>query len=350
MRGVERSMIPLDLNESYWLLDEETLGLLRNIPATAFSVYPEYSGLTEDIATYINVPTEYICLAPGSDEAIRAVVRYCAKRKYRALLILPTFSGYERVLMETPLDTARLYYSEQDGEFVFPLDETLERIRRKEVDVIFLCEPNNPLGTVLGEQPLAAIMHAAQDSGVLVVSDEAYGEFGGTSVIPYVDKQPVVVLRTLSKAFGVPGIRVGYTISSPDIVKELKETLFGTLPWIISGPSIHTARIVLSRSKYLLERKDLMVKERNVFSAGLSAFPEMTVFPSHGNFILMRHPRASKVAALLLAANIRVGEGEKKTWDNDAKKILHSTLRMAVPSPEHRLLVFAAIHKALDEC
>ncbi len=344
---MDETTIPLDLNESYWLLDDQTLSLIRDIPRTFLGTYPSYDELTASIATYAAVAPGNVCVTPGSDEAIRATMRYCAKRKYRALLILPTFSGYEKVLMETPLETTRLYYIEKDGRFEFPLEETLSCIKEHKVDVVFLCEPNNPLGTVLGTVAFTSIVDAAREANILIVSDEAYGEYGGSSAVPYIERQPVIVLRTLSKAFGVPGIRVGYAIASNDIAKELISGLFGTLPWIISGPSGHAALVVLSRAKELALRRDMVIKERDAFATDLAKLSGMHVYASCGNFILARHERASAIAAALLSSNIRVGEGERKTWDKTARDVLRATLRMAVPAPEHRERVLDAIHSAL---
>ncbi|MDR3571345.1 MAG: histidinol-phosphate transaminase [Candidatus Pacebacteria bacterium] len=342
-------IIPLDLNESYWLLDDDTLALLRNMPRSAFSTYPSYDELTANIATYAGVPQESVCLTPGSDEAIRATVRYCAKRRYRTLLILPTFSGYEKVLMETPLETVRLYYREQDGTFVFPLEETLQCIRNKEVDVVFLCEPNNPLGSTLGDSAFSQILSAAREVGVLVVSDEAYGEYGGSSALQAVAQQPVIVLRTLSKAFGVPGIRVGYAITSREIAEELRSDLFGTLPWIIPGPSVYAANIVLSRVSELQQRKALIIEQRAVFATALARFPHLLVYPSSCNFILTRHSRANEICESLASAGIRVSAGERKTWDDTAKELLRETLRFAIPAPEHMAAVVGAIEQVLDK-
>lgn len=342
------SPMPLDLNESYWLLDDATISKLSDLPRAALGVYPSYESLTEEIAGYLEVGSRAVCLTPGSDEAIRAVMQICAKRRYRALLPLPTFSGYERVLMETPLETARVYYREGDSNFLFPVEETLQSIRAREIDVVFLCEPNNPLGNTIEPAHYTAILNAAAEHDVLIVADEAYGEYGGSSAISRIGKQKIVVLRTLSKAFGAPGIRVGYSISDEEFAREMRTRIFGTLPWPIPGPSVHIARSILAHRAELSQRRALVIEERGYFTRALDAFEDITVFPSVTNFVLARVPEAKRTAAALFSAGIRVGIGEEKTWDAEARELLRSTLRFAVPSPDDRPSVIKALAGALE--
>lgn len=338
-------VIHLDLNESYWLLDDQTLSQMRDLPRESLGIYPDYSLLIQDVASYARAPQASVCLAPGSDEAIRASVKLCTARGYRAAFVLPTFSGYERVLMEIPLAHDRLYYREVSGGFEFPYDEVQAAISSGAIQAIFLCEPNNPLGSALDPLRYSVLLDAARDHNVLVVVDEAYIDFGGTSVQDRLGLQQLILLRTLSKAFGVPGIRVGYALSDPETTAALRSIIFGTLPWPIPGPSVHIARTALSFAPHIAMRRQEVISEGTRFAADLARISGMTVFPSVGNFFLSRHVRASEIAVSLSEQGILVGVGERKTWDPRSAALLKSTLRLAIPSP----LDSARVIKALSE-
>jgi len=343
-----KKMIPLDLNESYWLLDDETYRKCCAIPKKYFGTYPDYKLLIADIARYVGVRPDMVTVAPGSDDAIEAIMEWCQERAPRALLPMPTFSGYERVLTKVPLQVSTTYYRESAGRFLFPLDDVMNTLHARNVDAIFLCSPNNPLGTSLERHEMDAILTAARESKTLVVVDEAYAEFSGESVIDRVMGQKLIVLRTLSKAFGAPGIRVGYSISSPDIARELAELILGVLPWPIPGPSVHMARTVLARADALKVRRDLVSKQRAIFFDGLSKIDGIAVYPSVGNFVLIRLAHATDVANAMLAKGIRAGVGEMKTWDHRSKEILTSTLRLTVPSPEDTPRVLLGLQDAIS--
>lgn len=340
-------IIPLDLNESYWLLDDDTYKECTAIPKRVFGTYPDYSDLIDDIARYVGVPASMIAIAPGSDEAIRASVALCRAQKLTALVPLPTFSGYERVLMELPLEQLRVYYKEENGAFVFPFDETLDAIRLGTVGALFLCQPNNPLGTSLDRRAMYALLDAARTVGLTVIVDEAYAEFIGESVADRVSSQKLIVLRSLSKAFGVPGIRIGYSISDPETARALSETIRGTLPWPIAGPSVHIARTVLAHADTLARRRALLIEQREKFFASLRAIKSLTVYPSTANFILVRVRGAARIADALFQKGMRVGLGERKTRDPKSKAIMADTLRLTVPSPEDMPVFLAALKKAV---
>jgi histidinol-phosphate/aromatic aminotransferase/cobyric acid decarboxylase-like protein len=192
------------------------------------------------------------------------------------------------------------------------------------------------------------LLDAARDAGVLVISDEAYIEFAGQSAVGRVESQSLIIFRTLSKGFGVPGIRVGCAVASKAIADELRTIQFGTLPWPIAGPSVHAARVCLSRAAVLAERRAEFIQQTARFSRELAAFPDMLVYPSATNFILTRHPRATDIVEDAAGLNVRIALAEAKTADPRAKQLLRSTMRFAIPSPEDMPFVLQAISATLD--
>jgi len=137
-------LVPLDKNESYWLLDEELIDYARAFEREALATYPSYDELRATIATYAGVPPEMVLATHGSDAAIEHLARLYAGNGKRTVLPVPTFYGYETILGRVGAELRPVTYDMDDDEFVFPVEGTIEALA--DASVIFLCQPNNPLG------------------------------------------------------------------------------------------------------------------------------------------------------------------------------------------------------------
>ena len=333
--------VQLHQNECYWLLDEKLTEIVRaKIDASVFSTYPEYAPLLAALAIYAKTPPESICVSAGSDAAISILTELCIHKGMKVVLPVPTFYGYERILARHGLGVIPTYYTEKDGAFEFPLKETLAEL--KEDTALFLCHPNNPLGCTIPESDLEVLFESAKEKNALVVLDEAYYEFGGTTYADRVLDQPMVVLRTLSKAFGLSGARIGYTISSPSIIKSMQKL---QLPWPVSNPSVVAASALLENAELVALRRQLVLSERDKFKDELMKIPGIETFASATNFVLARTDNAREVADKLKEQGILVATTDFMTGYEVARELLASTLRIAVPSPEDRKRVVQAIRE-----
>lgn len=328
-------MMPLDRNESYWLLGDELGKVVRLSGTKELSTYPDYNELKQALAAYAGVESEQIVVTPGSDAAIEHVARMCVEEGREVVLPVPTFYGYESILERVGARVTPLFYEEQGGQFVFPLEKTLEALKDGTPKVIFLCEPNNPLGCPLSVEDMSALVRAAKDSSACVVSDEAYFEFSsGRSFLPFLSELPnLIVIRTLSKSFALSGARVGYGIAASQLVKKLEKYL---LPWPVAHPSVSMALSLLARADEVLMRRKLVITERDNLIESLRAMPTVITYPSETNFVLLRAPNAERVRTGLLAQGVRVAVGEPMTRFIEAKALLKDTLRVAIPAPESR--------------
>ena len=136
-------MIPLDRNESYWLLTDELVSVARSIGARELSTYPEYGELKAALAAYAGVSPEQVFVTPGSDAAIEHLARAYAGAGGEVALPVPTFYGYETILERVGARARAMVYLEHGGRFVFPRAEALEALRDESVKALFLCHPNN---------------------------------------------------------------------------------------------------------------------------------------------------------------------------------------------------------------
>lgn len=324
-------MLPLDRNESYWMLDDELVGVARAAGARDLSTYPDYGELKNALANYAGVTKEQMLVTSGSDAAIEHIARMYASGG-EVILPVPTFYGYETILDRVGAKIVPIVYEEQDGKFIFPLAKTIAALEKNSARVLFLCHPSNPLGCPLSKEDISTLVAAARKSAAIIVSDEAYFEFSsGTTFLPSLAELPnLIVIRTLSKAFALSGIRVGYAIAAPEIIKILEGRM---RPWPVAHPSVTIALALLARTNQIKARRDVVIAAREHFIKKLQMIPGITAYPSETNFILIRLTNASQIRDTLFAQGIRVALGESMSRFPEAKNLLKNTLRIAIPSP-----------------
>jgi histidinol-phosphate aminotransferase len=152
--------------------------------------------------------------------------------------------------------------------------------------VVVLNSPNNPTGSAL---PAGAVERVLDETGALVVCDEAYQEFGGPTALPLLrSSSRLVVLRTFSKALGMAGLRFGLALAHPAVAREIAK---GKLPYNVNVVTLAAAAAALRHGPVLEERVRQIVEQRSRLAARLSALPGLTVYPSAANFILIRCQR-----------------------------------------------------------
>ena len=344
---VQHDEIPLAHNENYWMHSEDFARKISDtIGAYEFSRYPvSYDPLKRLLAEYANADKERIIVTAGSDAAISIIVDYCRSKGLVIGLPVPTFYGYERIISQRAASVIPAYYREADGAFIFPLEEVLHQISSSQIGCIFLCTPNNPLGCSIPSHELAQILDAAREHNILAVVDEAYLEFGGESSVSRINSQPIVIIRTLSKAFGLAGARVGYCISSPGLTSFFESQL---LPWPVAYPSVRIAEAMLAKRDLISGRRQLIIEQRNLISAALAAIPGITTYVSSTNFILMRVPDANALVSSLRADHISIAETAWMSSFDTARALLASKVRMAIPSPEDADFVLSCMRKSLQ--
>ena len=225
--------------------------------------YPDgtFRELREAAAAYAGVSPDQVVPGAGADELIHLCARTFLAPGGRAAVAPPTYGLYR---IASQLEGAEVV-TEPAG-----------------ADLIWLCNPNNPTGTLLQVEEVAALARANPDAAVVV--DEAYWEFAGVTCVPLVDELPnLIVLRTLSKAFGLAALRVGYAVAAPEAAAELERR---RPPASISAPSARIAAAALRDPR--LEVEETVAERERVrralAAAGLDC-PE-----THGNCVWVHTP------------------------------------------------------------
>ncbi len=169
------------------------------------------------------------------------------------------------------------------ADFVDDVDGILSAINDR-TRIIFLCSPNNPTGNTISYDNVITILERAPD--IPVVIDEAYYEYCGKTFIELTETYDnLIIVRTLSKAFGLAGARIGYIIASRETVKLLNKV---RPPNSLSLISIELAKIALKDSGTVLRNARKIVKERERVRELLSTLPKIQTYPSEANFIIFK--------------------------------------------------------------
>ena len=268
-------------------------------------------------------------VANGSNEILTQLLEAYGGPGRRAITFEPTYLLHSRLCWLTQTDVERRRLPKN---FVLT-ERQVDEAADAHPDIVFVCSPNNPTGNA---QPVAVVQSlAARLPTALIVVDEAYVEFGGDSALSCVTAQPnVVVVRTFSKAFALAGVRIGYALTSPDVVSDLQRV---RLPYHLSSLT-QTAGIVALRHRdeanallgAIRVQRDRIIDE-------LGSLAGVTAYPSDANFVLfVPEDDATRVWRALLARGVLV---------RDISHVVPNALRVTAGA-EHEVDLFL---KALRE-
>jgi histidinol-phosphate aminotransferase len=300
--------------------------------------YPEImpSTLTAKIASRLSVPEADVITGPGSVGIYQQIGQAMLAKDDEVLYAWPSFEAYPIVAAVAGARSIRVPL--RDG--VHDLRTMAERISPR-TRVIFLCDPNNPTGSVIRQPELTDFLTSVPES-VMVVLDEAYREFAddthGIDGVELYRRWPnVVALRTFSKAYGLAGLRVGYGVAHPAIADSLRKC---AVPCGVSTIAARAAIASLELEDELFVRVDEVVRERERLRTELLDCG-VTVTPSETNFLwLPLGPQAAEVADLLeaqgLMARLFPNEGIRLTVGTPAANdLVVKTLTKRSPIFEH---------------
>ena len=262
---------------------------------------PQPAMLRQRLADLYGVAPASLWVARGSDDAIDLLVRaFCRPGLDSIAVVEPTFSAYAQFarVQGAAVITARL-----TDDFAFDAAAVLATVGAQAPKLLFLCTPNNPTGTEIDPADIARIATALPDT--LVVVDEAYGEFTDAPSQAAMASGNVVVLRTLSKAYGLAGARIGCAIADPQIIEIVARV---SPPYPLPTPSITAALDALGpeRMPVHAERVSRLLADRDTLAARLAEASEIERLRFGGNFLFLEVADPAGLAKRLAAAAIRV--------------------------------------------
>lgn len=326
--------VKLNQNESPFDLPERLKKrALDKMAATAWNRYPTpfCDPLRTKIANREGWPFEGVVVAGGSNVLIQAIVIAAAVRG-KILTVAPGFSLYE---IEGNLLANRVIRVPLKKEgFGFPRDLFLKSLKKAKPQVVFLANPNAPTGNLFSEEDLLAVLQKAPG---LVVIDEAYYPFSGMTMAGHLARFPnLVIVRTLSKAFSLGGVRLGYLLADPKVAGEILKII---LPFSVGILSQTVAETVLEEDDYIKGVVSQIVEERESLYRALKDIPGLTVCPSSSNYILFQTPRSEEVLRRLASEGILIR--------NVSGRRLPNALRVTVGSREENRIFIEALRSSL---
>ncbi|MBM6815019.1 histidinol-phosphate transaminase [Olsenella uli] len=283
--------VNLSANENTHALPAEVRAAIGEaLLATPLNRYPDpmANALRDAVAARHGVAREAVCVGNGGDELLFNLLFAFGGPGRTLVTCPPDFAEYANfaAMCETPV--ARVPRDPED----FSIDADALLAAARDAALVILTSPNNPTGDLVDH---ALVRRLIDETGALVLLDEAYVEFApeGSSLVDWVAACPrLIVLRTLSKAFGLAGLRVGYAVADPAVIAALAAV---RQIYSVDVLAQAAALAALARREALAPVVDDIVAERARLSAGLSELPGVRAWPSAANFVLVRVPRAAEV-------------------------------------------------------
>jgi len=310
----------LNTNENPHPLPEGLLADLQTALAEAargLNRYPdrEATALRAQLAGYLArtsgepIGPAQVWAANGSNEVLQQVLQAFGGAGRTALGFTPSYSMHEIISAGTGSSWVD---GHRRADFTIDVDAATAQVHEVQPDVLFVTSPNNPTGTAVDLDTIAALYAAT--TGVLVV-DEAYAEFarpGTPSALTLLPGRPrLIVSRTMSKAFGMAGLRLGYLAADPAVVDALQLV---RLPYHLSSLTQAAALAALAHTDELLATVDVVKGERDRIVAALPGLG-LTSVPSDANFVLFGQFRSSAAAwQALLDRGVLVRDNGLPGW------------------------------------
>ncbi|MFX3633474.1 MAG: histidinol-phosphate transaminase [Candidatus Pristimantibacillus sp.] len=324
--------------------NENPLGFSEQVKAAVMTemnnanIYPDGASveLTAELANYLDVDTNQIIFGTGSSDIILMLARAFIVAGDETIMANETFSQYKHnveienaVIVEVPL---------QDGKHDLPAMLAAITDRTK---VIWICNPNNPTGTIVNREELVEFLSKVP-ADVLVVLDEAYCEYVVDAEFPdglqlLKDYRNLVVLRTFSKIYGLASLRIGYGVGHPDVIRFINQ---------VREP-FNTTRIAQAAAKAAIGDQAFIDNCRKQNRAGIDYFYEqfdrlgLTYFPAHGNFVMVDVQMPSPEMFDLL---LRKGIITRARWTH-----YPTYIRVSIGTKEQNEKFIAALEQVIEE-
>ena len=278
-----RDFLKLDANENF-MLNKRFISqiALQAAKDTDLREYPlkQFEELYRQLAKYTGIDKKYLAVGNGSDQIIELILSTIC-RGQRVSVFTPTFSYFINRCELHGLTVNRVQLNRKDN--TLNKEEFLQAA--KQCDIVYICSPNNPTGNQFDKQSILEIIEVLKDKLILI--DEAYAEFANYSLMSYASAKydNVIILRTLSKAFGLAGARVGYFVSNKRFAEIFRSSIQS--PYPLNTLSLTIAATVLSQSSYIKQTIKMIKAERKRVFDQLVRFNGIKVFQSDANFIFL---------------------------------------------------------------
>ncbi len=287
--------IKLDANESFFSLPEDLRdAIAAGIDTIDFNRYPDpaVTDLRRLAGREFRIAPGNIVVGNGSDELISLIMNTFAPRGGKVMVLSPDFSMYQFYAEVAELEVVNMF---KDGEFMLTEEDVVKRAQAEKPDILIFSNPCNPAGQGFTHAETIRICNALEDT--LVVVDEAYMDFWDQSILDVSTAlENVLVMKTLSKAYGCAALRCGFVIGYADLTDQLNKT---RSPYNIGSIVQLAASIVLEDTTWKKEQCAAIVARKNELEKACMQLEKQygvfTVLPTHTNFVVLRTERCSEI-------------------------------------------------------
>ena len=255
------------------------------------SVYPDPNSsiLKDNLKKYTGIPKRQIIVGNGATEIIYNFCKAFIRKNTQVVIPIPTFGEYEAA---TLLQGGHISYLK-----TMDLNENIQKLQHmiSKNSCIFLCNPNNPTGSLVKRKNILKILEIAYNKSALVFLDECFIELvpeSNESLISNLKEfDSLFILRSLTKSFGLAGLRIGYGLGSKKMIDVLTRI---NIPWNVNALAQKAASTALSNKSHLYKTRKLIKNELTFLISSISKIKNFTCYPSSTNFILLKSKINSK--------------------------------------------------------
>lgn len=292
------SINPLGPSASALRAFDRATPLLRHYPD------PTCWDLRQALAAYWRRPAGEFLIGNGSTELIHLLPTALQIR--HLLVVGPTFSEYAAAMKRCGGRVSMVMADRADG-YRPPIEDLHDLLHgiprggnnRLPIDALFLCNPNSPTGQVCDAAAVRRLARLAARRGLWFLVDETFADYcDDVSILSQALPASTVVLRSFTKFYGLPGLRVGYVTAKPHIIAQIAAY---QPPWSVNMPAQRAAMAALQDVRHAGQSLRFMDRERSRLLKGLERLPGCSVFPSAANFILMELPVGLKAGTAVAA-------------------------------------------------
>ncbi len=248
------------------------------------SGYPDRESLTlkKALGKYLNIGAEHIVVGNGSVDIIYRTVY--ALKPGGGVILLPSFGEYEKALSDSGVKI-KYILSEEKSNFSFSVEEIVEQAG--EGDIVFLCNPNNPTGMLMPKKDLEYLTEKLRRKKATLILDEAFIDLAEeySLVDVAVKSNNLLVLRSMTKFFGLAGLRLGYAVGRVEFIKRIQSS---GQPWPVNIFAQAVGEALLQDEEFVRESKRRLLQERDFLYQRLSQIKGLKPFQSSANFMLVK--------------------------------------------------------------
>lgn len=268
--------IPEDIKES----------LISNINDLVNYPDPECWDLRNEISSYLGIKNDSIIIGNGASEIIFLI--FDLLRPKKVLIPAPSFSEYAKATESFGIETEYLELKEAEN-FRLDVNYLMNHIS-DQIDTIILCNPNNPTSVLTSKEDLLCLVKYSKSKGIRVIVDEAFIELTvgakENSIMSYTKEYDnLFIIRAFTKLFAIPGLRLGYGVGNPEVVKKMWER---KMPWSVNSFACGIGSVLSDKTGYMRRTSVWLAEELSWFYNELIQLQEFKVYRPNTNFILIK--------------------------------------------------------------